>query len=350
MEVERELLTSQGFSPQVTNILLASRRESTKRVYGTTWKRFSSWAISKGVKPTKAKIPLILSFLQEGLAKGLSTNTLKRQTAAISSILGAGSGTSIATHPHVKRFLRGVSLLNPPSIHRFPTWDLNKVLDALMHPPFEPLNSVPVRILSFKVLFLVAITSARRVSELSALSVHPRLCIVHKDRVVLRLDPSFIPKVNTPFHRAQELILPNFCPNPTHPTERLFHKLDVRRAVRIYRKRTSDLRRTESFFVTFGGPNVGRKASSSSLARWIKSCIIMAYQAIGENPPDGITAHSVRSAATSAAFDGYASLQEICRAATWSSVHTFTRHYLVDTLASAEAAMGRRVLQQVVHH
>lgn len=196
--------------------------ESTKRVYVTTWRRFSSWALSRGVRTTKAKISLVLSFLQEGLSKGLSTNTLKCQAAAISSVLGVGSEVSIATHPHVKRFLRGLSLLNPPPIHRFPTWDLNKVLTALMHAPFEPLKSVPLRVLSFKVLFLVAITSARWVSELSALSIHSQLCIVHKDRVVLRPDPFFVPKINTTFHRAQELILPNFCPNPTHPREGFF--------------------------------------------------------------------------------------------------------------------------------
>ncbi|XP_013912125.1 PREDICTED: dystrophin-like, partial [Thamnophis sirtalis] len=46
------------------------------------------------------------------------------------------------------------------------------------------------------VAFLVAITSAKRVSELTALLVRQDFCVFHSDRMVLRLDPSFIPKVS----------------------------------------------------------------------------------------------------------------------------------------------------------
>lgn len=328
--------------------MLASRRPSTKKVYDSTWRTFVKWAAGKGVRPTRAKVKHVLLFLQDGLEKGLSTSTLKRQLAAISGIVGAGSGSSMACHPHVRRFFRGVALLNPPTVHRFPSWDLNKVLVALTGKPFEPLATVPLRILSFKVLFLVAITSARRVSELGALSIHPKLCLFHKDKVVLRPDPSFIPKVNSLFHRAQELVLPSFCPRPEHPREKAWHSLDVRRALRFYTERSRSFRKTEALFVNFGGGRQGQKASAGTLARWLRSCIEMAYQAKGEEPPEGITAHSLRSAATSAAFDGCSSMAEICRAATWSSVHTFARHYRVDVSASADASLGRRVLQQVV--
>lgn len=87
------------------------------------------------------------------------------------------------------------------------------MLQTLTFPPFEPLGSVPLKFLTFKVTFLLAITSARRVSELMALAVRKDLCTFHADRMVLRLDPSFIPKVSSWFHRAQELVLPDFCPN-----------------------------------------------------------------------------------------------------------------------------------------
>lgn len=59
-----------------------------------------------------------------------------------------------------------------------------------------------------KTIFLVAVTSARRILELSALSCRPDLCVFHSDRVVLRPDPTFIPKVLSSFHAAQEICLP----------------------------------------------------------------------------------------------------------------------------------------------
>lgn len=86
----------------------------------------------------------------------------------------------------------------------------------MTEPSFEPLRQVSLCLLSFKVLFLIAITSARRISELAALSIRGDLCIFHSDKIVLRLDPTFLPKVNSTFHRAQELVLPNFCPQPSH--------------------------------------------------------------------------------------------------------------------------------------
>lgn len=50
---------------------------------------------------------------------------------------------------------------------------------------------------------------------------------VHVYRVVLRLDPSFILKMNSTFHHSQDLVLPNFCPDPVHRLEWWWHTLNV---------------------------------------------------------------------------------------------------------------------------
>lgn len=110
----------------------------------------------------------------------------------------------------------------------------------------------------------MAVKSVRRISEIAALSVRDDLCVFHADRVVLRLDPTFVPKINTPFHRLQELVLPDFCPHPAHPLEQRWHKLDVRRALRIYLKRTVGFHKTESLLVSFLPDSlVGRVTSST---------------------------------------------------------------------------------------
>lgn len=81
-------------------------------------------------------------------------------------------------------------------------------------------------------LFLVAIT-VRRMSELGVLSIKPKLCIFQKDKMTLRTDPTFWPKVNSWFHRSQEIVLPSFCPNPSQPREKTWYILDVRRALMV---------------------------------------------------------------------------------------------------------------------
>lgn len=71
-----------------------------------------------------------------------------------------------------------------------------------------------------KVTFLVNVTLARRVSKISALSVTKELYIFKEDRIIMRLDPTFLSKVNSSFHSAEEVVLPSFYPNPRHPRER----------------------------------------------------------------------------------------------------------------------------------
>lgn len=348
LEVERAQLSGIGYSKEVIDTLLASRKNSTTRVYNTTWQVFHSWCRQKGWEPLSVPISGILSFLQEGLSKGLSTSTLRRQVAAISAVRGARKGKSLSQHPHVKRFLKGAALINPPQVHRFPTWNLNLVLRALSREPFEPMATCPLKELTFKTVFLIGITSARRVSELRALSTHKELCVFHADKVVLRPDPAFVPKVNSTFHRSEDVVLPSFCPNPKHDKEREWHCLDVRRALSYYLDRTKHFRKSDALFVSFRKSNLGQRISTSTISRWIRGCIILAYKAKSEEPPQGVTAHSLRGAATSVAYRSFPSLETICKAATWKSVHSFTKHYRIDKMASADAAFGRRVLQHTL--
>ena len=53
---------------------------------------------------------------------------------------------------------------------RPPSWDLSKVLRFLLSDAFEPLRDAPLRALTKKVLFLLALATAKRVGELQALS------------------------------------------------------------------------------------------------------------------------------------------------------------------------------------
>lgn len=329
-------------------MIQASRRPSTNRIYDATWRNFCTWCKKFNLNPLSVTIPNILDYLLEGMNRGLLPSTIRRQVAALSTVLTCSDSVSLSQHPAVSSFLKGAVSSCPPVIHRYPSWDLPKVLQSLISSPFEPLSSCSLQFLSLKVAFLIAITSARRISELAALSVRGDLCTFFEDRVVLRLDPSFIPKVNSWFHRSQEIVLPDFCPNPSHSRERQWHKLDVRRALRLYIKRTSAFRKSEALFVSFRPSTMGQKVSSSTIGRWIRACIARAYQSQSLPVPTRITAHSTRSAAVSAAWHTQASVEEICRAATWSSPSAFVRHYRIDRFAAADAAFGRRVLQQVV--
>lgn len=187
----------------MVNTLFASRRSSTVRIYNGTWKVFYKWCHERGIDPLHSSHKDVLSFLQDGLKAHLKLATLRRQVAALDSIFSTNAESVLSSHPLIRRFLKGAASICPPQTHRFPTWKLNVVLNALTKSPFEPLAEVDLKWVRMKTVFLVAITSARRISELSALSCHSNLCVFHRDKVVLRTVPSFIPKVATRFHMSQ---------------------------------------------------------------------------------------------------------------------------------------------------
>lgn len=100
--------------------------------------------------------------------------------------------------------------------------------------------------------------------------------------------------------------------------------------------------------MSFHPSSIGRKVFSSTVGRWLKACISNAYELKAKSLPGKVLPHSIRSTATVAAWVTQASVEDICRAASWLLLSSFVRHYKLDTYASAEASFGRRVLQSVI--
>lgn len=115
----------------------------------------------------------------------------------------------------------------------------------------------------------------------------------------------------------------------------------------MYMDGTKAFRKTESVLVSLQKTSMGCEIFSSTISWWIKGCLIVAFQASGVEIPQDITAHSLRGAATSAVYRSFPSLETI-KGSNWKSVHSFTKHYKIDKLASPEVAFGRVVLQHTL--
>ncbi len=97
----------------------------------------------------------------------------------------------------VSRFLRGTLRLSPAARTRVPIWDLAIVLQGLALAPFKPLEEVPAKFLTLKALFLLAISSLKRIGDLQTLSVAPS-CLEFSPVIVkafLHPRPGYVPKV-----------------------------------------------------------------------------------------------------------------------------------------------------------
>ncbi len=154
----------------------------------------------------------MLSFLQQILESGKAASTLKVYAAAISAYHVPINESSLGSHALICSFLNGETRLRPPCKPHFPGWDLPLVLDFHCSPPFEPLQAADLRWMSLKAVFVLALASAKRVSELHALSVS-ELCmrwLPDDSGVVLRPNPSFLPKVLLPQFINQSISLASF--------------------------------------------------------------------------------------------------------------------------------------------
>ena len=279
------------------------------------------------MSPADCGVTEVLSFLQELLDKDRTPSTLKVYVAAIAAFSETALGQSIGRNDLVIRFLRGARRLNPPRPPSVPVWDLSTVLEAMKGHPFEPLQSIDLKHLSFKTVFLLALASVKRIGDLHALSVSAT-CMEfgpNDSKVILKPKHGYVPKsLNTP-SRAQVISLSAL---PVSDEEGDVSFLCPVWALRAYVSRPSAFRQTEQLFVSFSGRSKGQ-----GLSRRIVDAIALAYTSKGMQCPLGVRAHSTRSMASSWAWSSAIALQDICMAAGWASPSTFIRFYNLEVPA-----------------
>ncbi|XP_029937836.1 uncharacterized protein LOC115380768 [Myripristis murdjan] len=265
-------------------------------------------------------------------------STVKVYLAAIAAChVGFGKKTA-SQHPLVCRFMKGARRLLPVSRPLVPPWDLAVVLEGLKGPPFEPLEEADLKHLSLKTVLLLALASAKRVSDIHALSTHPSCAQFAPGdvRMTLKPNPAFVPKV---VGSCSPIDLVAFAASSGEQRSRTLCPV---RAVRMYMDKTRGFRLSEQLFVSWANPHKGKPITKQRLSHWVVEAIALAYTSQGLQPPTGLRAHSTRSLASSWALFRGVSVQDICAAASWSSPLTFVRFYMLDVSAPC---MARAVLE-----
>lgn len=131
----------------------------------------------------------------------------------------------------IENILRGIQF-KPPSPSVMITSD---ALSTLTKPPCEPLAEGSLCYLSLTAAFVIAITSTRSVSKLNTLMANPPFMVFHKDNIVLRHDPRFLPKVISEFLINQIINLTVVFPRPfTNKRASVLHTSDSGRALPYY--------------------------------------------------------------------------------------------------------------------
>ena len=323
-----------GFSEEVATRIEAPQRRSTRAIYESKWSVFVRWCEEHKVDFRSPSIKQISDFLlylfQE---KRLQPSTIDGYRTAISDKIGNGR-VNIGKDENLTRLLDSFHRDKPKGRRGVPSWNLSLVLHHLTKPPFEPLRKASLKHLTFKTVFLLALGSGKRRSEIHAW-VHRN--IRHQEdwsNVSLYPSPSFISKN----HLAKEgpgcvapVIIPALAPTLDKSLKEDRTLCPVR-SLCYYLDKTKDLRSDkELVFISFR-KSFKKDIVPATVSSWIKQTIGLCYQLSDEQSQNlhQVRAHDVRAFAASKAFQGGVPLDQILSACHWKSHNTFTQFYLKD--------------------
>ncbi|PJE78335.1 hypothetical protein CI610_02731 [invertebrate metagenome] len=345
-------LAQAGFSRDVSTRIARSIRSSSSAVYQSRWKIFCDWCVGRKVDPVKASVQLIADFLLWLFRdRNLAPGTIAGYRTAIASVLSFQGRSEMSSSSSLSALIRGFGLDRPRIRQLAPQWNLALVLDSLTRAPYEPLESATLKFLTFKVVFLIALASGRRRSEIHALSSHPSCLRWARNfsAVTLLTDPAFLAKNQVPGFLPEPIKIPSLQ-GSMGSVER-DKLLCPCRALRFYLEKTKGGRGTRSrLFLSIKQGQ--QEISSQSISRWICQVIKFAYDHSDDQVQARykVRAHEVRALATSWALLNGSSFQDVMSAAFWRGQNTFTDFYLRSLASHSDGlySLGPVVVAQSV--
>jgi integrase len=324
MDVVRRRLQKRGLSAQVIELLLASSRSSTATAYQSAWGNWCRWNLAKSLDPLSNSLNNILQYLNDLFRSGLASQTINSHRSMLSMTLDPIDGHNIVEHPLVVQLLKGCYNLKPPRARYNVMWDPDVVLKYFISLPEN--KDLSFTIASHKLATLIALACLLRIGEIAAISFSS----IHISDTAASFSISR-PRKTQHLGPLRSFSLPRLS-GPTCPVD----------CLEDYLNRTTPLRNkdVDILFISLKRPH--KPVGSSTLGRWIKQCLISA----GVNGDFG--AHSTRGSAASKAARAGVSIDQILKAASWSSELVFDRFYHRD--CSNDDVVATNVLTQSSSH
>ena len=348
-------IKEQSFSETVAARIEAPQRGSTRSVYEAKWTIFAKWCITNQVDfrapPVKSVADFLMYLFED---RKLQPSTIDGYRSAIADKLG-NSNLNISKDENLTRLLDSFHRDRPKGRRCIPSWNLSLVLHQLTKAPFEPIKEASLKHLTFKTVFLLALGSGKRRSEIHAWQNRNIRHQSDWSKVSQYPSPSFLSK----YQLAKEgpdsvapVVIPALAPSLDRSLK-FDRSLCWVRALRYYLDRTSNLRQNkELVFVSFK-KGFDKDISPATISSWIKQTVILSYELSDQEAHTlhQVKAHDVRAFAASKAFQSGVSLEQFLSACHRKSHNTFTQFYL-KVMAWADSELyhlGPVVAAQHIH-
>ena len=336
VEIVKQCHRSRGFSPEIAERMAKCQKESSISVYEGKWRVFSGWCDNRNTDPCQANVNDIAQFfLYLHTDRKLAYSTIEGYRTAISHTLKAVRGFDVGRDMDLSSLMANFARDRITRKSSVPEWDLSLVLYMLTKKPFEPMHVADLKEVTLKTVFLLALATGKRRSELHAMTSR----VLHSEQwrsITLIPDVEFVAKTELG-NRGSEVVKTVTVQSLTqHVCEDMQEdrSLCPVRAVKYYLKATEKLRKNrKKLFIAYKkGYNQEKEIHANTLSSWIKKVIMLAYESCSEEDKKlmKVKAHQVRSIAASWAFHKNISVDSIMSACSWKAHNTFTTYYLKD--------------------
>ncbi|XP_071109122.1 uncharacterized protein [Haliotis cracherodii] len=258
-----------------------------------------------------------------------SDNNICITSARPTSLLTMANGIKLTKVPELiallRSLLRSFRLEDQQKRFRAPAWDLNIVLQHLTSDAYEPLQRADFEPLTQKTLFILALATAVRMSEIHAIDFNPiTFDSGNNSSALLGLRWDFIAKNQLPGQPDRQFHVPALSSVlGAEDTEDL--SLCPVRALRLYLQKSKPRRQGfKRLFIPLLR-NTHTEVSRTTISFWMRAVILRAYRAVGLDPPSASNPHE--ALASTLALHGNCSIMEGCL---WISDTVFTNRYLRD--------------------
>ena len=289
------------YPPRVVESLISGYRLSSNRQFEAGWKAFQRWLPVETLEIAK---PVFLAFLVHIKDIGLSHHTALsyRNSLKIPLDIAFGINTS---DPEFDLLARSHFLANPPVPKIIPAWDLDEAISSLEDK--GDLQSLPLEECFLASLFLLAVATGNRASEIANIDRRSIVWSSTDGSVSLHFVPSFL------FKNQNAKRSPPSIHIPPVPDSSLCPAAAVR------------------FLLSLPNPLNSRKlliSPSTSAPLTASSCRFWLCKAINWLLPGTIArAHDIRKNSFSMAWVRGVPIEEIMKKGFWSSPSVFVRRY-----------------------
>ena len=176
--------------------ITSPQRRSTRLQYKGKIGAFKRWCNTNGVVHHSPDIKDIINFMEyKFVVEGRQARTIQGYKSAFTDYFDPAKLDIKRSRP-IQRLIRAYFKDRPPALNTPQPWDVHRVLEALKRPPFEPMSVATLKYVTLKTVFLTALATGRRRSEIHAFAHSSIRSTFIEDNEILNIKtiPAFLTK------------------------------------------------------------------------------------------------------------------------------------------------------------